>query len=512
MAVVAIETCMRDLPAIRDYGLRLAILGTAVFLATNLAAAWQKSGNPDFPVPVWTACAIALAGMWIWGRQMWPALFVPLAASALFAGAPWVFALLAPAAIAVSLRAACRWMTAANFEASFRSLRDTTVFLTRGALFPMLLAGLGTAMAMALAGMVPWKSVPVAGLVYGIAYAAGCAVLTPAILLAAKRRPLAFPWEAALPLVFLALSVWVSFSGVLPESGSLLSYVPFPFLIWSAWKGGLPAAVAGALITVLAAIAGSGSGGGPFAGASGLAAFVQIETYIAVMATTALLAGSAAETTRRENKLRLETAVRLAESERLKSQLQPHFLFNCLAAIHSLTETNPSTARTGIVSLADLLRTSLDNTENDRVTLEEEMRFVTNYLSLQKLRFEDSLAASVEWDRSHAQCRIPPMLLQPLVENALKHGVPKDGQLRVEVAVYANGNDLCLRTGSDTTDPTENPADWKEGTGLRNLRERLALTYGDAARVLTGSPRPGWIEVTVCINKSALDEGPDSRG
>jgi hypothetical protein len=503
---------MRDFRAIRDYGLRLAVLGTAVLLTTNLAAAWQKSGNPDFPVPLWTASAIALAGMWIWGRRMWPALFVPLAASAVFSGAPWIFALLAPATVALSLRGACRWLAAANFDASFPSLRDTAIFLTRGALFPMLLAGLGTATAMSLAGMVPWKSVPLAGLVYGIAYAAGCAVLTPAILLAAKRRPLAMPWEAALPLVFLALSVWVSFSGVLPESGAIMSYVPFPFLIWSAWKGGLPAALAGALITVLAAIAGSGGGGGPFAGATGLAAFVQIETYVAVMATTALLAGSAAETMRRENELKLKNAVRLAESERLKSQLQPHFLFNCLAAIHSLTETNPSTARTGIVTLANLLRASLDNTENEHVTLEEEMRFVTNYLNLQKLRFEDSLTISVEWDRSNAQCRIPPMLLQPLVENALKHGTPKDGRLSVEVAVYTNGNQLHLRTGNDASDPTENPANWTEGTGLRNLRERLALTYGEAARVLTGSPRPGWIEVTVCINKTALDEGPNPRG
>ncbi|MFM8809269.1 MAG: histidine kinase, partial [Chthoniobacterales bacterium] len=355
-------------------------MGTAIFLATSGVTAWQKSGNPDFPVPVWTACAIALAGMWIWGRGMWPALFVPLAASAWFSGAPWQFALLAPGVIAACLALACRWLAKKNFKASFTTLQDTTAFLTRGALFPMLLAGAGTAMAMALAGMAPWKSTPMVGLVYGVAYAAGCAVVTPAILLAATRRPLSIPWEAALPLVSLALSVWLGFSGALPKSGPLMAYIPFPFLIWVAWKGGLPAAVAGTLVTVLAAVACSVSGSGPFAGASGLAAFMQIETYVAIMATTALLTGSAAETTRRENELKLEAALRLAESERLKSQLQPHFLFNCLAAIHSLTETNPSAARSGIVTLADLLRASLDNTQNDIVTLEEEMQFVANYV------------------------------------------------------------------------------------------------------------------------------------
>jgi len=503
---------MQDIPAPRSSALRLAILGTAIFLATSVATAWQKSGNPDFPVPVWTACAIALAGMWIWGRGMWPALFVPLAASALFSGAPWQFAFLAAGAISFCLVLACRWLAAKNFNASFVNLRDTTVFLTRGTLFPMLLAGAGTALALALAGMVPWTSAPMAGLVYGIAYAAGCAVLTPAILLAARRRPLCIRWEAALPLVFLALSVWLGFSGALPKSGALMAYVPFPFLIWSAWKGGLPAAVAGTLITVLAAIACSVSGSGPFAGVSGLAAFMQIEAYVAVMATTALLTGSAAETTQRENELQLEAALRLAESERLKSQLQPHFLFNCLAAIHSLTETNPSAARTGIVTLADLLRTSLDNTQSDRVTLEEEMQFVTNYVQLQKLRFEDALDISVQWDREQGRWKIPPMLLQPLVENALKHGETKNGRLRVEISVFFNEEQLCLRAGNDAQESVGDPAVWKEGTGLRNLRERLALVYGGQAKLQVARPRPGWIEVAVCINKSGLDESPGPRG
>ncbi|MFM8789830.1 MAG: sensor histidine kinase, partial [Chthoniobacterales bacterium] len=262
----------------------------------------------------------------------------------------------------------------------------------------------------------------------------------------------------------------------------------------------------------LAAVACSVSGSGPFAGASGLAAFMQIETYVAIMATTALLTGSAAETTRRENELKLEAALRLAESERLKSQLQPHFLFNCLAAIHSLTETNPSAARSGIVTLADLLRTSLDNTQSDFVTLEEEMQFVANYVQLQKLRFEDALDISVQWDRDQAHRKIPPMLLQPLVENALKHGETKDGRLRVEVSVFSNDDELCLRTANEGDEAGTDPFVWKEGTGLRNLRERLALVYGGRAKLQTSSPRPGWIEVTVCINKSALDEGLGPRG
>ena len=502
---------MPDFSPPRVYAVRLVALATAVFLVTSVATAWQKSANPAFPAPVWTACAIALGGMLLWGRSMWPAFFVPVAASALVSGAPWAFAILGPAAISACLAAACLWLTARNFDTSFGSLRDTTNFLAWGALLPMLLAGLATAAAMSLAGLVPWKSAPAVGLVYGAAYAAGCAILTPAILLVARRRPLAPPTSSVLPLACLAISVWASFSGVLPKSASMMSYAPFPFLVWAAWKGGLPAAVAGALLTVVAAISCSVGGGGPFARADGLATFVQIETYVAVMATTALLAGSAAEATRRENQLRLDAAVCLAESERLKSQLQPHFLFNCLAAIHSLAESNPASARAGIVALADLLRISLDNTQRERVTLEEEMEFVKIYLGLQKLRFEDALDFSLDCGEC-PRCSLPPMLVQPLVENAIKHGEAKGGRLRVEVSVFSTGDALCVRVGNDSPDTADPPAAWKEGTGLRNLRERLALAYGSEARLVLSRPRPGWIEASISINKSALDEGTGLGG
>lgn len=503
---------MHDSSAPRRYALRLAILGTAIFLATSVAAAWQKSGNPDFPVPVWTACAIALAGMLICGRGMWPALFVPLAASALFSGAPWVFAFLAPAAIAVCLVLACRWLAANNFDASFASLRDTTVFLTRGALFPMLLAGFGTAIAMSLASMVPWKSALIAGLVYGIAYAAGCAVLTPAILLAAKRRPRAVLREAALPLVCLALSVWVSFSGVLPKSGPLMSYVPFPFLIWSAWKGGLPSAVAGALITVFAAIACSVSGSGPFAGASGLAAFMQIETYVAVMATTALLAGSAAEALQRETKLQLDAANREAESQRLKSQLEPHFLFNALAAIHSNTGTNPDAARAGILSLAALLRTSLDNTDKNLIPLRDELLFVINYIDLQRLRFEQAIEVTVNADEKNADVLVLPMMLQTLVENAFKHGDLKEDRLRLQTDIFGDEDRLFIRVGNDIDPASKDPSEWKAGTGLSNLEKRLRLVWGDQATFELTRPRPDWIEATISITKAVSNESLGSRG
>ena len=502
-------TTMKFSLSTRAYLIRLAGLGAAILVLSNIAAHTQKAAHPDFPALVWPACAIALAGMLVWGRNMWPAFYVPLAASSLTAGHPALFALGAPGAIAVCLVAACGSLRKRGFDPALVSLRDTIGFLTRGALLPMLLAGFGTAAAMWLAGMAPWKSLPAVGIVYGIAYAAGVALLTPPLLLASLRRPLNLAWDAVIPLSVLTLCLWISFSGAIaPTAGAMMSYVPFPFLMWAAWKGGLPAAVIGALITVATAIGYSAGGTGPFAGASGLAMFVQVETYIAVMATTALLAGSASESQRRETKARLEAANRDAETQRLKAQLHPHFLFNCLAAIHSLAETNPAAARGGIVSLADLLRSSLDNSEEDAVPMEREMRFVETYLDLQRMRFEDTLEASVRRDPSTEVYLVPPMLVQPLVENAIKHGEMVDGRLRLMIETFNTSDDFCIRVGNSSGDKARDPARWEDGTGLKSLKERLALAWGSAARLSLSKTRPDWIEATISVTKSALDEGP----
>ena len=497
----------------RNFLVRLAILGAAILLATMTGASWQKAANPDFPVPVWPACAIALAGLWFWGRGMWPAFVVPVAASAFMAGAHWVFAVMAPASIALCLVAACAWLSCGKFDERFLSLQDTKTFLVRGALFPMVLAGVATAFFMSLAGMVPWKTVPSVAFVYGLAYAAGCVLLTPAIMLAAQRRPLfERSTETILPLAFLALTVWLAYSGLFPNTAQLTSYVPFPFIIWAAWKGGLPAAVAAALIAVAAAVGYSGSGGGPFAGADGLAMFVQMETYIAVMATTALLAGSAGESLQRETAFRLEAANHEAESRRLKAQLQPHFLFNALAAIHSNTGTNPEAARAGILSLADLLRTSLDNTDKNLIPLRDELHFVLNYIDLQRLRFECAIEVTVNADEKNADALVLPMMVQTLVENAFKHGDLKEDRLHLQTDIFGDSEKLVVRVGNDIDPASKDPSEWKEGTGLSNLRKRLRLVWGDQATFELARPRPDWIEATISITKAASNESLGPRG
>lgn len=170
--------------------------------------------------------------------------------------------------------------------------------------------------------------------------------------------------------------------------------------------------------------------------------------------------------------------LRAAELENLKNQLNPHFLFNALNSIKALTVMQPDLARDMITKLSDLLRLSLSLGGQQAIPLTQELRLVRDYLELEKMRFEDRLLFSMEMDPAAKSVRVPPMILQTLVENALKHGIyaRKDGG-EVLLKVEKKGKELILsvkNTGVYRPGP-------ESGIGLENLRKRLQLHYGKAA-------------------------------
>ena len=175
-------------------------------------------------------------------------------------------------------------------------------------------------------------------------------------------------------------------------------------------------------------------------------------------------------------KWRLEAAVKDAELIALKSQVNPHFIFNSLNNIRSLVTENPEKARDMITHLSGLLRYSIQFNNKERVTLESELEIVQNYLNLESIQFEDRLEYKLEIKPETLELMIPPMAIQLLVENAIKHGIstlPSGGMvhirssmendtLRVEVM-----NTGQLRKGVNGT-----------GIGLKNASERLKLLFG----------------------------------
>jgi sensor histidine kinase YesM len=189
----------------------------------------------------------------------------------------------------------------------------------------------------------------------------------------------------------------------------------------------------------------------------------------------------AAEQARRETEAHLKL---------LQAQIEPHFLFNTLANLGSLIDTDPPRARVLLDRLNDWLRAALARSRGDHTTLGDELALLENWLAILALRFGPRLRWRVEADAAARGQALPPMLLQPLVENAVKHGIePKLGGGQVLIQASLEAGRLRIQVLDDGVGLDQAKAH-AGGSGLANLRARLAALYGDAAR-LSLSEAPG---------------------
>lgn len=183
------------------------------------------------------------------------------------------------------------------------------------------------------------------------------------------------------------------------------------------------------------------------------------------------------EKTEREKALKQE--VREAVLRALKSQINPHFLFNSLNSIASLTLTNPDKAHEMVIALSDFMRYSLRKQHNEMVALEEEINHIRLYLQIEKIRFGDKMNYNFQVDPECRDCQIPTLLLQPLFENAIKYGVYEASET-VEVSLTAcREGEHTVLTISNTFDKEAAPLKG-EGIGLKNVQERLRLVYNSS--------------------------------
>lgn len=182
------------------------------------------------------------------------------------------------------------------------------------------------------------------------------------------------------------------------------------------------------------------------------------------------------------NAVRLELIAQQAQLRGLRAQLNPHFLFNCLNSLRELIVENPQSAERMVTQLSALLRYSLQSDHTEQVPLAEEIQAVKDYLDLETVRFEDRLRVHWKVASGVAAAAVPPMLLQTLVENALKHGVarrPEGGE--VTIAAWPEDSLVHLEVTNNGSLP-EIPS--QNGIGLKNARTRLQLLYGEKGNIV----------------------------
>ncbi|NND70392.1 MAG: histidine kinase [Rhodothermales bacterium] len=208
-----------------------------------------------------------------------------------------------------------------------------------------------------------------------------------------------------------------------------------------------------------------------------------------------------------------KNATMQAELTALRAKINPHFLFNALNSIASLIRLNPAKAEAVTEDLADLFRYSLRASEQQLVTLEDELRSVELYLSIERARFSDRLTTSIEVPDELRRILIPSLILQPLVENAIKHGVGQTNE-QCAVTVGASESRGVMRIivsdsgpgfGNKKLDEVLN-----DGTGLRNVRDRLMLQFGPAASQLSLVPNGVVVQFPLQRDPAAkpiLDDG-----
>lgn len=165
----------------------------------------------------------------------------------------------------------------------------------------------------------------------------------------------------------------------------------------------------------------------------------------------------------------LELELNQTKLQLLKSQLQPHFLFNSLNSVVAEIDHSPENAQKMLINLSDILRETLESDFEKSISLKEELAILEKYLFIEKIRYEDQLNYEIQISENHQNWQVPKLILQPIVENAIKHGFVGN-QNPVLIQIFTHENAIFIRNNGSTLSK-----DWLSGTGLRNVRERLTI-------------------------------------
>ncbi|SEN16809.1 Histidine kinase [Luteibacter sp. UNCMF331Sha3.1] len=230
-------------------------------------------------------------------------------------------------------------------------------------------------------------------------------------------------------------------------------------------------------------------------------------TYWALFAIQQALAFHAEKTRREVEASQLAAELAQSRLRALKSQLQPHFLFNTLHAISTLLREDAVTAEDMLLRLSELLRAFLEDYDGQEISLRKELVLLDLYLGIQRVRFKDRLTTRIYLDPRTMDCAVPSLILQPIVENAIRHGIgERVGADHIDIESRRDGDDIVIEVRNRNSRLEANASPGGHGIGLSNTALRLRELYGDAAWVRLDMI---WPEGVVCRLRLPYREAED---
>lgn len=197
------------------------------------------------------------------------------------------------------------------------------------------------------------------------------------------------------------------------------------------------------------------------------------------------------------DRIKLQSTVKELELKTIKAHINPHFIFNALNSIRALVDENPGRARTAITELSNILRSSMQAEKAETTPLEKELNIVKDYLALEHIRFEDRLRVEYNIDEDTLDQPVPPMMLQTLVENAIKHGISKQkdgGSIKI-ISDFRNDKHELIVQNTGRLNGTYN----NEGFGLASTQNRLKLLFGSKASFQISDKNDNIVEAKVLM-------------
>jgi two-component system, LytTR family, sensor kinase len=202
--------------------------------------------------------------------------------------------------------------------------------------------------------------------------------------------------------------------------------------------------------------------------------------------------------------LKWEASINEIELNKLKSQLNPHFMFNAMNSIRALVDENPGKSKEAITQLSNILRNTLQMGKNKVIPFEEELKIVNDYLGLEAIRYEERLKANVTIDPESKQFGVPPLMIQTLVENGIKHGISKltaGGILEIKTQVMNDQLRILIWNSGQIIESAET----ESGFGIKNTLQRLHLLYGSAASMKIKNENSHTVLTELIIPKTKIE-------